>query len=222
MMGALGVHLHCSRGPAPSRSQLSRNVPELHSVSTSEPENTRTLSCGILAMASSASSALNVQASGLPLSATARFSLKTSLALTQPVDGSDLRRRPSMTSGIAPSHLGPASTAMLDSQASPYAARVFTARPTSPELCLPSPFFRALLLRRLRMPLPLAAAACRSARGFDVLGDHVPASPRSGVLRAHGGPLERAAARVCREAGATVQQHVLVSPSGMTSAGLRS
>ena len=36
------------------------------------------------------------------------------------------------------------------------------------------------------------------------------ACPRSGVLRARGGPLERAAARVCREAGAAVATHVLV------------
>ena len=34
--------------------QLCRNVPELHSVSPSEPKNTLTLSCGILAMAGSA------------------------------------------------------------------------------------------------------------------------------------------------------------------------
>ena len=60
------------------------------------------------------------------------------------------------------------------------------------------------------MPLPLAPAACRCRRGLDALGDHVAACPRSGVLRSRGGPLERAAACVCREAGATVQQHVLL------------
>ena len=37
----------------------------------------------------------------------------------------------------------------------------------------------------------------------------VAACPRSGVLRSRGGPFERAA-RVCRKAGATVQQHVLL------------
>ena len=36
------------------------------------------------------------------------------------------------------------------------------------------------------------------------LGDHLIACPRSGVLRRRGAPLERAAARVCRRAGATV------------------
>ena len=60
--------------------------------------------------------------------------------------------------------LDPASAAMLDVQVDPYAMRVCTARPTSPERCLPSPLFRALLFRRLLMPcmpLPLAPAACR-------------------------------------------------------------
>ena len=55
-----------------------------------------------------------------------------------------------------------------------------------------------------RCPLHLQLA------GLDVLGDHVAACPRSGVLRSRGGPLERPAASVCREAGATVQQHVLL------------
>ena len=51
---------------------------------------------------------------------------------------------------------------------------------------------------------------CRCGRPLDAVGDHVAACPRSGVLRARGGPLERAAARVCREAGAAVATHVLV------------
>ena len=89
--------------------------------------------------------------------------------------------------------LDSASAAMLDSQSGP---RVLTARPTSPELCLPSPLFRALLFRRLRMPLPLAPAACRCRRGLDALGDHVAACPRCGVLRSRGGSFENAAARV--------------------------
>ena len=42
------------------------------------------------------------------------------------------------------------------------------------------------------------------------MGDHVAACPRSGVLRARGGPLERAAAWVCCEVGAAVATHVLV------------
>ena len=70
--------------------------------------------------------------------------------------------------------------------------------------------FRALLLRRLRLPLPLTAARCRCHQPHDAFGDHLAACPRSGVLRSRGGPLERAAARVCREAGATVAMHALV------------
>ena len=106
--------------------------------------------------------------------------------------------------------LDASSAALLDSQAGPYAARIFTARPTSPELTLESPLFRALLLRRLRLPLPLTAARCRCRQPHDAFGDHLAACPRSGVLRSRGGPLERAAARVCREAGATVAMHALV------------
>ena len=70
--------------------------------------------------------------------------------------------------------------------------------------------FRALLLRRLRLPLPLTAARCRCGQPHDAFGDHLAACPRSGVLRSRGCQLERAAARVCREAGATVAMHVLV------------
>ena len=47
-------------------------------------------------------------------------------------------------------------------------------------------------------------------REQDALGDHRSACPRSGVLRARGGPLERAPARICREAGAVVAMHTLV------------
>ena len=50
------------------------------------------------------------------------------------------------------------SLAMLDSQSGPHAASVFTTRPVSPELSLSSPLFRVLLLRRLRLPLPLTSA----------------------------------------------------------------
>ncbi|OLQ00109.1 hypothetical protein AK812_SmicGene17277 [Symbiodinium microadriaticum] len=76
--------------------------------------------------------------------------------------------------------------------------RLLTVRPVAPELALDSALVRVLLLRRLRLPLPLAPARCRCGR------------PRSGVLRARGGLLERAASRVCREAGAAVATHVLV------------
>ena len=106
--------------------------------------------------------------------------------------------------------LDPPAAALLDSQAGPFAARFLTARPTSPELSLAPSHFQVSLLRRLRLPLPLTAAFCRCRRRQDEFGDHLAACPRSGVLRARGAPLERAAARVCREAGATVATNVLV------------
>ncbi len=95
--------------------------------------------------------------------------------------------------------IDPASRAMLESQAGPFAARVFT--PAS---------FRVLLLRRLRLPLPLDSVRCRCRARLDQYGDHRAACPRAGLLRSRGIPLERAAARVCREAGATVATNVLL------------
>ena len=41
-------------------------------------------------------------------------------------------------------------------------------------------------------------------RALDPFGDHRAACAQAGILRSRGGPLERAAARICREAGARV------------------
>ena len=97
------------------------------------------------------------------------------------------------------SRLDVASKALLHSQTGPFSSRPFT--PTCPDE-LSFPYLRALFLRRLRLPLPLSARKGR--RPLDPLGDHRAACARSGALRSHGCPLERAAARVCREAGARV------------------
>ena len=91
----------------------------------------------------------------------------------------------------------PASQALLQSQAGPFASRAFTTIPYSTEFEYPSHLFRILLLRRLRLHLPLSARSCRCRRPLDPCA-------QSGVLRARGGPLERAAARICREGGARV------------------
>ena len=114
--------------------------------------------------------------------------------------------------------VGAAELALLDSQSGPFAARILTVRPTVRELAVDSAPFRVLLLRRLRLPLPLAPARCRCQRPLDVLGDHVAACPRSGTLRQRGGPLERAAARVCREAGTAVATNVLVRDLNLQTA----
>ena len=57
----------------------------------------------------------------------------------------------------------------------------------------------------------LSVRHCRCRRSLDSLGDHRAACATSGALRSRAGPLERAAARVCREAGARVATNVLVS-----------
>ena len=102
------------------------------------------------------------------------------------------------------SSLDPSSQALLFSQQGPFASRVFTLLPVSVETTLPCHAFRSLLLRRLRLPLPVSDRFCRCHRRLDPLGDHRAACARAGVLRSRGCPLERAAARVCREAGARV------------------
>ena len=107
--------------------------------------------------------------------------------------------------------LNPASQALLFSQSGPHASRAFTTIPYSSDFAYPSHVFRVLLLRRLRLPLPLAERTCRCRRTLDLLGDHRAACAQSGVLRARGGALERAAARVCREAGARVTTHTLLA-----------
>ena len=103
--------------------------------------------------------------------------------------------------------LPPASQALVTSQSGPFASRAFTTIPYTNDFAYPSHLFRILLLRRLRLPLPLFARTCRCRRTFDSLGDHRAACAQSGALRSRGGPLERAAARVCREAGARVTTH---------------
>ena len=107
-------------------------------------------------------------------------------------------------------HLTAPSQALLESQCGPLAARIFTLFPVSHELVLDSSHFRLLLLRRLRLPLPFMPARCRCQQPLDPLGDHRAACPRSGALRVRGFGLERAAARICREAGALVSTNVLV------------
>ena len=107
-----------------------------------------------------------------------------------------------------PMSIPPASQALLHSQAGPFASRAFTTIPYTTEFEYPSHLFRILLLRRLRLHLPLSARLCRCRRPLDPLGDHRAACAQSGVLRARGGPLERAAARICREGGARVATNI--------------
>ena len=78
--------------------------------------------------------------------------------------------------------LPPASRALLLSQAGPHAACCFTVRPTHEAVTIPSAEFRVLLLRRLRLALPLAPRLCACRGLLDPLGDHRAACATSGAL----------------------------------------
>ena len=104
--------------------------------------------------------------------------------------------------------LPPASRALLLAQAGPHAACCFTVRPTHEAVTIPSAEFRVLLLRRLRLALPLAPRLCACRGLLDPLGDHRAACATSGALASRALPLERAVARVCQEAGARVARNV--------------
>ena len=73
---------------------------------------------------------------------------------------------------------------------------------------MPSALFRVLLLRRLRLLLPLAPRRCSCRGQLDALGDYRTACATSGVLATRALSIEHAVARVCREAGARVARNV--------------
>ena len=107
--------------------------------------------------------------------------------------------------------LDPASQALLASQQGPHASRSFTTIPYNTDTQYPTHLFRILMLRRLRLPIPLTARHCRCRRTLDTYGDHRAACAQSGILRNRSTPLERAAARMCREAGARVTTNTLLT-----------
>ena len=121
-----------------------------------------------------------------------------------------------------------ASRALLLSQSGAGASCALTVLPTGPDFVVPSEEFRVLLLRRLRLALPLAPKAMPVWRRLDSLGDHRSACAQVGVLAHRAGPLERAAARICREAGVRVATRVALlrelnlDVPPLTAGGLRS
>ena len=68
--------------------------------------------------------------------------------------------------------LDPASQALLESQRGPHASRPFTTIPYHADTTYESHLFRILLLRRLRLPIPLTASHCRCRRALDPYADH--------------------------------------------------
>ena len=67
-------------------------------------------------------------------------------------------------------------TALLRSQAGPLAAEPCVCLPTSRLTRLDAPVFRTLLLRRLRLPLPVTVRACRCGLPLNAFGHHRSAS----------------------------------------------
>ncbi|CAK0815499.1 unnamed protein product, partial [Prorocentrum cordatum] len=103
-----------------------------------------------------------------------------------------------------------ANPAMLRSGSGPRAAYWLHTLPTTEGHVFKPARFLAALRRRLRLPLPLLPHTCGAAAHpgcrarLDTLGDHLAACPRTGLLARRAKPLERAWARVAREAGGRV------------------
>ena len=89
----------------------------------------------------------------------------------------------------------------LRSQGGPGAGLALTTCPTCLVTRVEPQLFRVLLLRRLRLPLPLTVRSLRSGQPLDSCGQHRAACAQAGVLGRRGWALESVVARVCREAG---------------------
>ena len=99
---------------------------------------------------------------------------------------------------------------MLRSQGGPLVSIPFTVFPTDHSCRIDPQPLRVLLLRRLRLQLPLTAHSCVCGRLLDNLGHHRSACSVAGILGRRGYPLETAAARICREAGGRVRTNVFL------------
>ena len=107
---------------------------------------------------------------------------------------------------------------MLLSQAGQNAGRWLTAIPSSAATTLRPVRMQVALRRRLRWPLPLGPRRCGGtgcARELDDLGDHWASCMRTGRVRRRARPLERAWARVFREAGGRVLENVFLRDMGI-------
>ena len=93
--------------------------------------------------------------------------------------------------------LGDSERALALSQCGPLASVPFVCFPIDRTRRFDSQPFRLLLLRRLRLPLPLCLRSCRCGRPLDAFGHHRAACANAGVWGRRGWALESAAARVC-------------------------
>ena len=96
------------------------------------------------------------------------------------------------------------SAALLCSQAGRASAAHLCALPVDKARTLHAHHLRVLLLRRLRLELPLSHKRCKCGRKVDLLGDHYASCATVGKLALRAIPLKRMWARVCCEAGARV------------------
>ena len=85
----------------------------------------------------------------------------------------------------------PTSRALLLSQAGDAVSCAFTAPLASADTWVPDAEYRVLVLRRLRLPLPLAPKRYPCGGRVDEYGDHLSACAQVGVLARKAGPLER-------------------------------
>ena len=106
--------------------------------------------------------------------------------------------------------------ALMRSQSGSGAVVAFSTTPCTPLTRQEPQLFRVLLLRRLRLRLPFSRRFCRCGRLLDVLGHHC-ACARAGVLERRGFALERAAARICREARGRVTTNIFVRHLDITA-----
>ena len=113
------------------------------------------------------------------------------------------------------------SQALLRSQAGRCAGEHLTLLPVTDELQWSNAKLRTLLLRRLRLPLDLDDRLCKCGRALDALGDHRAACSTSGMLQTRAVPLERAWARVLREAGARTKTHTYLRNLNLLDVGVR-
>ena len=100
-----------------------------------------------------------------------------------------------------------ADQAHLRSHSGPGASEALSVCPSKPEFCIEAGLFRTLVLERLRLPLQVSEALCECGIVLDRQGQQRAACARSGRLKTRAMAPERALARVCREAGATVRRN---------------
>ena len=102
------------------------------------------------------------------------------------------------------------SNALLRSQAGRASGAHLSALPVDAARTWQPAHLRLVLLRRLRLELPLDERRCKCGGVLDSRGDHRAACPTVGKLAQRAKPLEQAWARVCREAGARVLENCLL------------